>query len=120
MWSDTLLAAERTQLIRLLLWAATSAVFGTALVAIITIRRLRAPVISGFATQTLAWGSLELIAALVRWQSLGMRDVSSARRLDHMTWFSVGLDVGIVGIGVTALVVAWLSRPRLSVAGAGL
>ena len=120
MWSDTLLVAERTQLIRLVLWAMTSAVLGTALVTIITLRRLAAPIIRGFAIQTTVWGVLEVMAAVVRWQMLAMRDVSSARRLDHLTWFTVGLDVGIVGVGVTALVVAWLSRQRLNLTGAGL
>src|SRR3982751_4045932 len=120
MWSDTLLAAERTQLIRLVLWAMTSAVLGTVLVTAITLRRVAAPIILGFAIQTLVWGSLELVAAVVRWQALAMRDVSSARRLDHLTWFAVGLDLGIVGVGVTALVVAWLSRQRLNLPGAGL
>jgi hypothetical protein len=120
MWSDTLLAAERTQILRLVLWAVTSAVLGTALVTVITLRRVAAPIIFGFAIQTLVWGSLELMAAVVRWQALAMRDLSSARRLDHVTWFAVGLDVGIVGVGVTALVVAWLPGRRLSVAGAGL
>ena len=120
MWADTLLLAERTQLIRLLLWAMTSAVLGTALVTIITLRRLAAPIMRGFAIQTTVWGVLEVMAAVVRWQMLAMRDVSSARRLDHLTWFTVGLDVGIVGVGVTALVVAWLSRQRLNLTGAGL
>jgi hypothetical protein len=120
MWSDTLLLAERTQLIRLVLWAMTSAVVGTVLVTILTLRRLAAPIIRGFAVQTLVWSALEVMAAVVRWQMLAMRDVSSARRLDHLTWFTVGLDVGIVGVGVTALVVAWLSRQRLNLTGAGL
>jgi hypothetical protein len=120
MWSDTLLAAERTQLIRLMLWAVTSAVLGTVLVTAITLRRVAAPIILGFAIQTLVWGSLELMAAVVRWQALAMRDVSSARRLDHLTWFAVGLDLGIVGVGLTALVVGWSSARRLRVTGAGL
>jgi hypothetical protein len=120
MWSDTLLLAERTQLIRLVLWAMTSAVVGTVLVTILTLRRLAAPIIRGFAIQTLVWSALEVMAAVVRWQMLAMRDVSSARRLDHLTWFTVGLDGGIVGVGVTALVVAWSSGRRLDVTGAGL
>jgi len=81
---------------------------------------LAAPIIRGFAIQTLVWSALEVMAAAVRWQVLAMRDVSSARRLDHLTWFTVGLDVGIVGVGVTALAVAWLSRRRLDLTGAGL
>jgi hypothetical protein len=120
MWSDTLLAAERSHLIRVVLWAVTCAVLGTAVVSILTLRRVAAPIIVAFAIQTLAWGSAELIVAAARWQSLSMRDVSAATRLDRLTWFSVGLDVGIVGVGVTALVAARLSNRKLNVIGAGL
>jgi hypothetical protein len=120
MWSDTLLAAERSQLIRLVLWAVTSAVLGTMIVTIVTVRRLTAPIILGFAIQMVAWGSAELIVAAVRWQALAMRDVSSATRLDHLTWFTAGLDVGIVGVGLTALITAWLSGRKLGTIGAGL
>lgn len=120
MWSDTLLAAERSQLIRVVIWAVTSAVLGTALVTLIMLRRLTAPIILAFAIQTLAWGSVELIVAAVRWQAVTMRDVSSATRLDRLTWFSAGLDVGIIGVGITALVIAWFYGRRLGVIGAGL
>jgi hypothetical protein len=120
MWSDTLLAAERSYLIRAVLWAVTGAVLGMAVVTVLTLRRVAAPIILSFAIQTLAWGSAELIVAAARWQSLSMRDVSAATRLDRLTWFSVGLDVGIVGVGVTALVAARLSNRKLNVIGAGL
>jgi hypothetical protein len=120
MWSDTLLAAERSHLIRVVLWAVTCAVLGTAVVSILTLRRVAAPIILAFAIQTLAWGSAELIVAAARWQSLSMRDVSAATRLDRLTWFSVGLDVGIIAVGVTALVAARMSNRKLNVIGAGL
>jgi hypothetical protein len=37
-----------------------------------------------------------------------------------LTWFSAGLDVGIIGVGITALVIAWFYGRRLGVIGAGL
>ncbi len=120
MWSDTLLAAERSHLIRVVLWAVTCAVLGSAVVSILTLRRVAAPIILAFAIQTLAWGSAELIVAAARWQSLSMRDVSAATRLDRLTWFAVGLDVGIVGVGVAALVAARMSNRKLNGIGAGL
>ena len=120
MWSDTLLAAERSHLIRVVLWAVTCAVLGSAVVSTLTLRRVAAPIILAFAIQTLAWGSAELIVAAARWQSLSMRDVSAATRLDRLTWFAVGLDVGIVGVGVAALVAARMSNRKLNVIGAGL
>jgi Family of unknown function (DUF6992) len=120
MWSDTLLAAERSHLIRIAVWAATSAVFGTALVTTITLRRLAAPILLWFAIQTLAWGSLELIISAARWRALSMRDVSAATRLDRLTWFGVGLDVGVVAMGVVAIALAWAHRRRLGAFGGGL
>ena len=120
MWSDTLLAAERSHILRVILWAVTSATLGTALLLIITVRRVVAPVVQWFATQALVWGLLELVVAATTWRSLAMRDVSGATRLDRLTWLHIGLDAGIVGIGLTLAVVAWLQGRCLAVIGAGL
>ena len=120
MWSDTLLAAERSHLIRIAIWAFTSAALGTAFVTIIAVRRVSAPIVSWFAIQTLAWGSLELIVAAARWSALSMRDVSAATRLDRLTWFGIGIDVGIVGAGMTAVLLAWKFTRNLRAFGGGL
>ncbi|HUQ80173.1 MAG TPA: hypothetical protein VM076_03485 [Gemmatimonadaceae bacterium] len=120
MWSDTLFAAERSHLLRVMLWAVTSATLGTALVAFITLRRIAAPILQGFAVQVVAWGLFELIVAATSWQLLTMRDVSAATRLDRLTWLHVGLDAGIVGIGVALTVVAWMLGRRVALVGAGL
>jgi hypothetical protein len=37
-----------------------------------------------------------------------------------LTWLHIGLDAGIVGIGLTLAIVAWLQGRRLAVIGAGL
>lgn len=120
MWSDTLLAAERVHLIRLLLWAATSAALGTVFLAFVTLRRMNAPVVFWFTIQTLAWGSVELIVAAGRWQALAMRDVSGATRLDRLTWFTIGLDIGLIGVGVSTAIMAWRRRQSLGGVGGGL
>ena len=120
MWSDTLLAAERSHLIRLVIWAVTSATIGTALLTLITLRRTAAPIVQWFATQALVWGMVELGLVLLSWRQLGMRDVSAATRLDRLTWLFAGLDVGIVGVGVTVAITAWLHGRRLGAVGAGL
>ena len=120
MWSDTLLAAERSHLIRIAIWALTSAVLGTAFVAIFALRRVSAPIVLWFAIQTLAWGSLELIITAARWWALSMRDVSAATRLDRLTWLGIGIDVGIIGAGMTAAVLAWQFSRNLRVFGGGL
>ena len=120
MWSDTLLAAERAHVIQLVLWAATSAVLGTSIVAVLTARRTSAPIIHRFALVLLVGGLAQLVIALARWQWLAMRDVSSATRLDRLTWFNAGLDVGIIAGGLAIVVFAWVSGRRLGVLGAGL
>jgi hypothetical protein len=120
MWSDTLLAAERSHLIRIAIWAFTSAVLGTAFVAILGLRRVSAPIVLWFAIQTLTWGSLELIITAARWWALSMRDVSAATRLDRLTWLGIGIDIGIIGAGMTAAVLAWKLTRNLSVFGGGL
>ena len=120
MWSDTLLAAERSHLIRIAVWAFTSAVLGTAFVMVIALRRVSAPILSWFATQTLAWGSLEFIITAARWSALSMRDVSAATRLDRLTWLGVGIDIGMIGAGMTAAVLAWKLTRNLRVFGGGL
>lgn len=120
MWSDTLLVAERSHLIRVIIWAATSATLGTALLALITVRRAAAPILHWFAVQAFAWGIIELIVGVTSWRFLAMRDVSAATRLDRLTWLHAGLDIGIIGAGVAIAVLAWLHGKRLGLFGAGL
>ena len=120
MWSDTLLAAERSHLIRVVIWAVTSAVLGTTFVTMIAGRRMSAPIALWFAIQTLVWGSVELIITAARWSALSMRDVSGATRLDRLTWFTIGIDVGIIGAGVTAALMAWRFTRNLRAFGGGL
>jgi len=119
-WSDTLLAAERSHLIRIVIWSVTSAVLGTTFVAIIAGRRMSAPIALWFAIQTLVWGSVELIVAAARWSALSMRDVSGATRLDRLTWFAIGIDAGIVAAGITAVVMARRLTRNLGAVGGGL
>ena len=120
MWSDTLLAAERSHLIRVMMWAAASATLGTLFVAVLTLRRTNAPIVFWFGVQTLAWGSLELLVTATRWHAFTMRDVSAATRLDRLTWLAIGLDVGLIGIGVSTAVLAWRQRRSLGAVGGGL
>lgn len=120
MWSDTLLAAERGHLLRVVIWAVTSAALGTTVVTIVVGRRMSAPIALWFAIQTLVWGSVELLIAAARWSALSMRDVSGAARLDRLTWFAIGLDVGIIIVGVTVVVIAWRSARNLRAIGGGL
>jgi hypothetical protein len=120
MWSDTLLAAERSHLIRVALWGLTSASAGLAIVVAITLRRVVAPIVMQFAVQALVWGSLELARAAVALRGLAMRDVSGATRLDRSVWFTAGVDVGIICVGAVLATLGWVLGRRLALVGAGL
>src|SRR4029079_15925858 len=81
---------------------------------------MSAPIALWFAIQTLGWGSVELIIAAARWSALSMRDVSGATRLDRLTWFAIGLDVGIIAVCVTAVWIARRFARNLRAVGGGL
>jgi hypothetical protein len=119
MFSDTLLALERAHLARLLLWAMSGVVVGTAILALLAVRRERSPLVEHFAIQTIAWGTLELALGAVAWRSLALRDLAGATRLDRFLWLNVGLDLGYVAAGATLAVAGWLLGRHLGVVGAG-
>ena len=119
MWSDTLLSAERAHLLRLAVWGISSAVIGTAVVALIALRRINARIVWHFAIQSMIWGVTVLVFSIIATGGLAMRDVSAATRLDRVTWFNTGLDVGIIAVGTALAGAGWTAR-RLGLVGAGL
>jgi hypothetical protein len=120
MWADTLLAAERAHLLRLALWAGTSLLIGTALVAMLRAGRQRSALLEHFGMQTAAWGAVELGISLLRQRSFGLRDLAGATRLDRMLWLNIGLDVGFVLVGIALAVLGWREPRRLGWVGAGI
>ncbi|HEX6059216.1 MAG TPA: hypothetical protein VFZ11_09400 [Gemmatimonadaceae bacterium] len=134
MWADTLLAAERAHLLRLLAWGALSVLAGTALLAVAGGRGARertdASGASGadagtgllrhFALQTVAWGIAEGAIAALSLRTLALRDYVAAMRLDRVLWLNVGLDSGYIGMGVTLAIAAWTLGRRAAPVGAGI
>ena len=120
MWADTLLAAERAHLVRLLVWAGGSLLAGTALLAWLQIGRRRSALLEHFGLQTAGWGAAELAFAVAARASLAARDLAGATRLDRLLWLNIGLDGGYVLVGVTLVVTGWLMGRRLGLIGAGL
>ena len=99
MWSDTFLRAEQQHLLRLLLWAALSVLAATAIVAVITVRRVRSALLSHFALQMALWGVVMGAIAALEWHGLHLRDVSGAARAERLLWLNIGADAGFVGMG---------------------
>jgi hypothetical protein len=120
MWADTLLAAERAHIVRLLVWGGGSVLVGTALLAWLHLGWRRSLLLEHFGIQTAAWGAVELVLGAIARASLAARDLAGATRLDRLLWLNVGLDVGYVLIGLTLVVTGWTLGRRLGLVGAGL
>lgn len=120
MWSDTLLTLERAHLLRLLAWGGTSVVAGTGLLAALVVRRTDSVLLRSFAIQTSLWGLVNLAIAALGLFGTPERDLGSAVRLDRMLWFSMGLDIGLVLVGITLAGTGWIVGRRLGAVGAGI
>ncbi len=120
MWADTLLAAERAHLVRLLVWGGGSVLVGTALLAWLHRGRRRSALLKHFGTQTAAWGAVELAFGATALGTLATRDLAGATRFDRLLWLNVGLDAGYVLVGLTFLATGWRLGRRLGMVGAGL
>lgn len=119
-FADTIFRAEQQYLLRLLLWAGLSIIAGTAVLVLLTVRRLRSPLLRHFAVQMTVWGAAIGIFAGARWPSVHVRDLSDAARFERLIWLTIGLDAGVVGIGCMLAACAWLLARRIGPLGAGL
>ena len=120
MWADTLLAAERAHIVRLLVWGGGSVVAGTALLAWLHTGRRRSALLEHFGIQAAAWGGVELVFGAIARASLAPRDLAGATWLDRLLWLNIGLDTGYVMIGLTLVAMGWRLGRRLGLVGAGL
>jgi hypothetical protein len=119
-WADVILSAERQYLLRVLGWSALSILLGTALVVLLAARRIRSPLLTHFAFQTVAWGTVIALIAGVAWSGLHLRDVGGAARLERLLWMRIGLDVGLVGVGATLIFTGRATGQRMHYIGAGV
>jgi hypothetical protein len=120
MWADTLLAAERAHVLRLLLWGGGSALVGTGLLAWLSMGRRHSALLEQFGVQTAAWGAAELVFGALTRATMAPRDLAAATRLDRLLWLELGLDGGYLLVGLTLVASGWLLGRRLGMVGAGL
>ena len=99
MWADLVLRAERQHGVELLAWAALSLILATASLVVTKGRRRESALLGSFATQLALWALIVGLVGAIELQRLTMRDLSSAARLERLTWARAGFDVGIIGIG---------------------
>ncbi|MDQ6634712.1 MAG: hypothetical protein M3Z10_08145 [Gemmatimonadota bacterium] len=119
MWSDTLLAAERLHLLRILMWGALGVSAGALLAVSLAVRRVRAPLLRAFALQGALWGGVELLFAALAWRTLGDREYVAAVQLASRVWMEVVLDVAFILTGSILTARGW-TRGRPGVVGSGI
>lgn len=119
MWADTLLAAERAHLLRLVVWGAASFILGATLLVFSRARRHGSVLLDHFAIQTAAWGAIDLALAANGLRTLVLRDLAGATRLDRFLWLNIGLDGGYVMVGLALLIAGWRMERRPGLIGAG-
>lgn len=120
MWADTLLHAEQQHLLRLFLWAALSIVAGTSAITTIVVRRSRSPLLAQFGLQLVGWGIVIGVLAAIEWQSIHLRDLAGATRLERVLWMNIGLDAGFVGMGAVLAACGRLLARNAGAVGAGV
>ncbi|HVX40492.1 MAG TPA: hypothetical protein VHB25_13050 [Gemmatimonadaceae bacterium] len=120
MFADTLFRAEQMHLLRMMIWAGLSVLSGTAIATLLTMRRIRSPLLAHFALQMAAWGVAIAGVTAIEWRGLAMRDLTAATRLDRLLWMNVGLDIGYIAVGATLALAAWLIAKRVAAVGAGV
>src|SRR3954470_5063141 len=120
MWADTLLAAERAHILRLLVWGCGSVLVGTSLLAWLHRGRRSSSLLTQFGIQTVGWGAAELAFAAIAFATLAPRDLAAATRLDRLLWLNIGLDAGYVFVVASLGIMGWSLGRRLGMVGAGL
>jgi uncharacterized membrane protein len=120
MWADTLLAAERAHLLRVVFWGGASVLTGTSVMLFVRVRNLHSTLLDQFAIQLCGWGAIELVLGAAQLRVLGLRDLASATQLDRLLWLSIGLDCGFVVLGLTLVILGWRLARRAGLIGAGI
>jgi hypothetical protein len=106
MWSDVVLRAEELHLLRLMGWGALSTVVGIGLFVAALFAGLQSTLLRRFAITCAVAGALELLVAVLRLRSLGLRDLSAAARLERLSWLELGLFIGLSMVGATLVLTA--------------
>ncbi len=119
-FADQLYALEGLHFTKLSLWALASVLAATLILAFLRVRRVVSPLLEQFAVQGVAWGFVQLGVAAWGRRGLELRDLAGATRLDRLVWFNVGLEIGVVLVGLALAIVGWRFGRRLGLVGAGV
>jgi hypothetical protein len=113
------LSAERQYVALTLAWAALSIVAATGITVLLSVRRLRSPLLAQFAAQLGGWGLVVGLIGILEWRGLHLRDLAAATRLERETWARAGFDAGVIGMGAVLLGASRTLGRNLAGMGAG-
>jgi hypothetical protein len=120
MWADTLQTFETQHLVLLMAWGGASVLIGALLLLALSLRRIKAPLVSHFAIQCALWGATELAWGAYAYRDVPLRDYEGAAELARELWVAVGLEAGGILLGVTLAIGGWSHVKRLGVVGSGI
>lgn len=120
MWADTLQSFERQHLLQLLEWGGASVLIGLLLLLVLSLRRIKAPLLSHFAIQSAIWGTAELVWGAFAYRDVPLRDYEGAASLARVLWIAIGFEAGAILVGITLAVGGWTYVKRLGFVGAGI
>lgn len=120
MWADSLQAFEEQHLLQLIAWGVASVLIGTLLLLALSLRKMRALLVSWFATQCVLWGVAELAWGAFAYRDVPLRDFEGAASLARQLWVAIGLEAGGILVGLTLAIGGWTYVRRLGIVGAGI
>lgn len=120
MWADTLQAFESRHLLLLTEWGGGSVLVGALALLVLSVARIRAPLLSHFAIQCALWGAAELAWGAIAMRDVPLRDFEGAAELARELWIAIGLEAGGVLFGLTLAIGGWSRVKRLGVVGSGI
>jgi hypothetical protein len=120
MWADTLQAFEAQHLLLLMRWGGASVLISVLLLLVLSLRRIKAPLLSHFAIQCALWGAAELAWGAFAYGDVPLRDYEGAIELARELWVAVGLEAGGILLGLTLAIGGWSHIKRLGVVGSGI
>jgi len=120
MWADTLQTFERQHLLQLLEWGGASVLIGCLLLFFLSLRRIKAPLLSHFGIQSVLWGAAELVWGAFAYRDVPLRDYEGAASLARVLWVAIGFEAGAILLGFTLAIGGWTYVKRLAVVGAGI
>jgi len=120
MWADTLQTFERQHLLQLLEWGGASVLIGCLLLFLLSLRQIKAPLLSHFGIQSALWGAAELVWGAFAYRDVPLRDYEGAASLARELWVAIGLEAGAILLGITLAIGGWTYVKRLGFVGAGI